>query len=319
MRVEHLGGLGGGRAVLRVRSAFLAAGVLVLAAVFLGQHRAELGWFPSTVRAFTAAVGRYGVLGLSGAAQSAGGALAALLVVIAWYGLGDVFLRWIRFAGDAPSRAGPRSSRALDPVRACAFGAGAWSLCWFALGGAGLYRTSTALAALGGGLVLAALAVVRSRGTPRAMNGPEAEQRAGTPAGALLLVLPVTLAFMAALAPPTAKDTLQYHLALPKAFLAAGGLVEVPGNIANYFTLGAEMHGVWAMLLGRIVSVRAGEAGFGAVAFAFFPLLLAAVFAWVRELGLAPGWAWLAAALVAGVPTICEVSVRPMSTSSLSS
>ena len=300
--------LGGPRPWVRGRSALLAAGVLVLAGVFLEQHRAELGWFPSTVRAFAAAVGRYGILGLPGAAQSAAGALAALLVVIAWYGHGDVLLRWIRSAGDTRSRPGPPFSRALDVARACALGAGAWSLLWFALGLAGLYRTSTALAALAYGLALAALAVVRSRGTPRAVKGAAAEPPTGTRAGALLLMLPVTLAFTAALAPPTAKDTLQYHLALPKAFLAAGGLVEVPGNIASYFPLGAEMHGVWALLLGRIVSVRAGEAAFGAVAFAFFPLLLAAVFAWVCELGLARGWAWLAAALVAGVPTIGEVA-----------
>jgi hypothetical protein len=305
--VEQLEALGG-RSLLRVRSTFLATGILVLAGVFLAQHRVELGGGASTTRAFTAAVGQYGIFGLSGAAQSAGGGLAALLVVIAWYGLGDVLLRWTRSTGGAPSRASPRPSRVLDPVRACAFGAGAWSLFWLALGLAGLYRASTALAALGSGLVLAALAIVRSRRTPRTVNEAAATPEAGARSGALLLVLPLTLSFMAALAPPTAKDTLQYHLALPKAYLASGGLVEVPGNIANYFPLGAEMHGVWAMLLGRIVSPRAGEAGFGAVAFAFFPLLLAAVFAWVRDLGLAPAWAWLAAALVAGVPTVCEVA-----------
>jgi hypothetical protein len=118
----------------------------------------------------------------------------------------------------------------------------------------------------------------------------------------------VAAAFAAALAPPTAKDALQYHLALPKAFLAGGGLVDVPGNIANYFALGAEMHGVWAMLLGRLVSGRAGEAAFGAVMFAFFPLLLAAVYGWARERGLGRDWAWLAAAMVAGVPTLSEVA-----------
>jgi hypothetical protein len=87
-----------------------------------------------------------------------------------------------------------------------------------------------------------------------------------------------------------------------------GGLGDVPENIANYFALGAEMHGLWAMLLGRAVSVRAGEAAFGAVLFSFFPLLLAAVFGWARERGLGLEWAWLAAAMVAGVPTVYEVA-----------
>ncbi len=299
------------RTLLAVRSALLAAGVLALTGVFLGEHRVELGSLAATVHAFIAALGRYGILNLPRAGQSAAGAFAAVLVVVAWYGVGDVLVKSLRPAGGGPSSICPRSSCALDLAWACSLGAGTWSLVWFMLGLAGLYRTVTAAAALACGLALAALAVVRSgvaRGAPRAGNGARAEPLALARAAALLVALPVAVAFVAALAPPTAKDALQYHLALPKAFLAAGGLVDVPENIANYFPLGAEMHGVWAMLLGRIVSVRAGEAAFGAVMFAFFPLLLAAVFGWARERGLARDWAWLAAGLVAGVPTICEVA-----------
>jgi hypothetical protein len=289
----------------------LTVSALVLTAIFLDQHRAELGSFSATVPAFVVIVTRYGILSIQGAAHSAAGVLTAMLVVAAWYGLGAALLGWVRSAVGAGSCACPRPSRALALATACAVGAGTWSLLWFALGLVGLYQPSTALAALAGGLVFAARAAIRSRETssrPHPRRGARVERSALVPVGAAMVALPVALAFVAALAPPTAKDALQYHLALPKAFLAARGLVDVPDNIANYFALGAEMHGVWAMLLGRIVSTRAGEVAFGAVTFAFFPLLLAAVFGWARERGLGRDWAWLAAAMVAGVPTIFEVA-----------
>ncbi len=292
-------------------SVLLTASALALTGVFLDRHGQELASLGASARAFATALGGYGLLSVSGAGQSAAGAVAAMLVVLAWYGLGAVLLGSIRSAGGRGSSARPRPSRALDFASACALGAGTWSLLWLALGLTRLYRPSTALVALAGGLALAVRAVVRSRktsGPPRAGDLARGERSPLTLVAALLAALPVLLAFVAALAPPTAKDALQYHLSLPKVFVANGGLVDVPDNIASYFALGAEMHGVWAMLLGRIVSPRAGEAAFGAVVFAFFPLLLAAVFGWARERGLGRDWAWLAAAMVAGVPTVFEVA-----------
>ena len=180
---------------------------------------------------------------------------------------------------------------------------------WCGLGLAGLYRPASAAVALAIGLALAA-GVARGRGaTPSPVRADAGHgSLAAIAVPVVLVAIPIALALPAALAPPTAKDTLQYHLALPAAFLAAGSLADVPGNLANYFALGAEMHGLWAMLLGRAVSQRAGEAAFGAVAFAFFPVLLAAVFGWARERGVPREWAWLAAALVAGVPAAVEVA-----------
>ncbi len=292
-------------------SALLTASALVLTAIFLDQHRAELGSFSATVPAFSALVDRYGILDTRSAAHSTAGVLAAMLVVVAWYGLGATLLGWVRSAVGAEPGACPRPASALELAAACALGAGTWSLLWFALGLVGLYQPVTALAALAGGLAFAARAVIRSRRTcrpPHAENGTRAQRSALVLGAAPMVALPVALAFVAALAPPTAKDALQYHLALPKAFVEARRLIDVPDNIANYFALGAEMHGLWAMLLGRIVSTRAGEVAFGAVTFAFFPLLLAAVFGWARERGLGRDWAWLATAMVAGVPTIVEVA-----------
>ncbi len=286
-------------------------GALALAAAFVDQHRGELASLSASTRAFTATLRGYGLLSLSGVWQSAAGAAAAMLVVLSWYGVGAALLGSLRSAGGSASASGPRPSPALDLASACALGAGAWSLLWLALGLIGLYRTSAALLALACGLALAAQAVFRSlmtSGVRRTGEWVRWEPSPLTFVAAALAGLPVALAFMSSLAPPTAKDALQYHLSLPKAFVAAGGIVDVPDSIANYFALGAEMHGLWAMLVGRIVSPRAGEAAFGAVMFAFFPLLLAAVYGWARERGLGRDWAWLAAAMVAGVPTVFEVA-----------
>jgi hypothetical protein len=112
----------------------------------------------------------------------------------------------------------------------------------------------------------------------------------------------------AALAPPTAKDALQYHIALPKAFVEGGRLAPVGESIAAYFPLAVEMNGTEAMLLGRVVSARVGEAAFGATTFAFLPLLLAFVYGWAAERGVDRGWAATAAALVATVPAVYEVA-----------
>src|SRR5262249_39253556 len=107
--------------------------------------------------------------------------------------------------------------------------------------------------------------------------------------------------------PPTAKDTLLYHLALPKAYIAAGALVDTPYNIASYYPLGVEMHDVWAMLLGGLEGPRTAEAAAGATLFAFAPLLALVTYGWAREQGAGPAWASLAALSVAAIPSAYEV------------
>lgn len=130
------------------------------------------------------------------------------------------------------------------------------------------------------------------------------------PAAWAVRALPVALAVVAALAPPTGKDALTYHRAVPQAYLAAGGIVELPENIPSYFALGAEMHGLWAMLLGGLSRHRVGEVAFGAVLFAFLPLLLATVYGWGRERALSRPEALIAAGLVATVPTAYYVAAN---------
>ncbi len=123
-----------------------------------------------------------------------------------------------------------------------------------------------------------------------------------------LIVVPVLLALVASIAPPTAKDTLLYHFAVPKAFIAQGNNAFIEGNIASFLALGTEMHSVWAMLLGDLVSSRAAETAAGATSFIFFPLLLAAVYGWSRAAGISKTWGLIATLLVASIPTAFHVA-----------
>ncbi len=256
-----------------------------------------------------------GLVRVPALAESAAGLVVAALVVVAWLGLGALVLRAIE---------GRTASTPRAVASACAFGAGAWSLVWFALGLAGAYRPWLALLMLVVGVAMAGLAVatraVGARGagavpptsaaaSARTGGGTAPAPRAPTARVAVSLVtIAVVAAGIAALAPPTAKDALQYHLALPKAFASAGRLIVDPENIPSYFPLGVEMNGLWAMLAGRVVSPRVGEVAFGATTFAFFPLVLAFVYGWVAERGIGRGWAAIAAALVATVPVAYDVA-----------
>ncbi len=253
------------------------------------------------------------MLRLSDALQSGAGVAVATLVVLAWFGAGGWLVRLTDRLGSAEGWAPDRPHPALALARACAYGGGLWSLVWLALGLAGAYATPVAVVALVGGLVLvsARLRAVQGPGWHQPEPGPTAARAGVDPTLAVALALvaaPLVAAFLGALAPPTAKDALQYHLALPKAFAAAGGLVVVPGNVASYFPLAVETQGLWAMLLGRVLSPRVGEAAFSTLAFAYFPLLLAAIYGWAREQGLDRAWAATATAAVATVPAAWDVA-----------
>lgn len=241
--------------------------------------------------------------------------IAASLVVLVWYGLGDMIER---LGHRLLACRGEREASALVWARRCTLGAGFWSLLWLALGLGGLYRQTVAVAALLFGLAFFALSVVQSvkarrllQRVPGAVATGLRASRQRTPieyVAAAFAALPCLLAFVAALAPPTGKDALVYRLALPKAYLAAGGIIETPYNIYSYLALGAEMNGLWAMLLGGMGSARIAEIAFGVSAFAYLPLLLAVVYGWARQMKLEREWALVAAALIATIPTVYQVA-----------
>lgn len=238
-----------------------------------------------------------GALFGSGFVDSLVGGVAAAFVFAAWFGLGSVvslFLKVERRDGD---------SHILELARTIGIGLVLWSIAWFFIGVAGLYSPAAAIVATLIGLAGCVPGVGRlrsSRGESRTPESVSGSDRAIV----LLIFFVVALAFIAALAPPIAKDTLLYHFALPKAFIAQHSNAFVEGNIASYLALGGEMHFVWAMLLGGVYSVRAGETAAGAVAFLYLPLLLAVVFGWARELTVSRAWSLIAVLIVAAIPTV---------------
>jgi hypothetical protein len=266
-------------------------------AAFLLNRTHDLPRLPRWLNANVAAFGSGSPVALQPLLESATGVAITALMVLAWWGIGHAILR----ALERPTQATPTSGWFGAAIR-CLYGAAAVSTLVFVLGLAQLYRTTVAHALLVVGLGLAAQAWRRRQATVMS-----AETR--SPRGIVMLLAGVqALALCAALAPPTANDTLLYHLALPKAWIGAGGMVEIADNVARFYPLGAEMQCVWAMLLGQPWSARVGEAAAMVAVFAFAPLLVLVTHGWARERGLSPRWASLAALTVATIPTVYWVA-----------
>lgn len=241
------------------------------------------------------------LIGAEGIWQSAAGSVLAVMIGIAWFGLGSFVSSFVS------TTRSKTHSHVLELASKIAIGSAFWSLIWFFLGLAGAYSGTTAVATLVIGLVLAGLNVSRIREAKSESRVPE---RAGAFDKALLLLIavPVVLALISAAAPPTAKDSLLYHLSVPKAFIAQGSNAFVEGNIASYLALGTEMHIVWARLLGGIFSERTAEVAGTIVVWLFFPLLLASIFGWARETGISRRWSLIAVLMAASVPTAYHVA-----------
>jgi hypothetical protein len=272
-------------------TAVWGVGLLVL---FLLNRRYDLAYLPGWLAEFGRELTARSPVGADGLVRTGGGLIAAGLIVVAWWGLGSLIRELI------VSRDG-LGSRVLDWSVRGLLGSGAWSTIWFFLGLAKLYRTSVAVAAVGVGLGLAVWAWRHDR--PDA-PGDDRRPRAAT----ALAVLILGLTLIAALAPPTTNDALMYHLALPKAFVGNGALVEVQYNMASYFPLGVEMHAVWAMLLGRPGGPRVAEAAAGATLWTFALLMVLVTYGWARARGLDRTWSALAALTVASVPSVYFVT-----------
>lgn len=268
---------------------------LSLIAVFLLNRTHDLPHLPGWLRTNVAAFATGPSLALQPLLESVAGVTIAGLMLVAWWGGGDAILRALDRA--TPGEGTAATGQFGAAIR-CVYGAAAMSTLGFVLGTAGLYQSAIAYGVLGAGLALAAWAW-------RRRQPPVVPPTPAWPSGIRALILGVQgLSLCAALAPPTAKDTLLYHLSLPKAWVLAGGMVEVPDNVARFYPLGAEMQCVWGMLLGRPWSARVGEGAAMSALFAFAPLLVLITYGWARERGLDTRWAALGALTVATIPTV---------------
>lgn len=261
---------------------------VVCIAAFLAFRGSDIGQLPDLL----ASLIRGRLLG-SAVFTSLAGFVVSAAICLAWYGTGGAIVRLL-FSDW-------RSNILLAIGLRTAIGAGVWSLVWFLLGVCGLYSSTAAVVsvAVGGGCALFARPLIR-----------KTSERFSTAERliAACIALPLVLALIAAVAPPIAKDALLYHFALPKAYVWQGVNWFIEGNIASYIALGTEMHTTWAMLLGNIVSPRAGEAAAGATTFFFFAILLSVVFGWSRELGVSRVLSLIATLTVATIPTAYHVA-----------
>ena len=274
----------------------MAIWAIVLLAAFFSNRGADVGRIGEYLGGI-----RGPFVGAEGIVDTVAGGLSAVFITAAWFGTGTFLLSFVRLTRSE------NHSHLLELAMKTAAGAAVWSLIWFFLGLAGLYGSRAAAFSVLLGLACAVYSFKRVREAREESRVPETFSGLDR----LLLILiavPVVLAAVAALAPPTAKDTLLYHYAVPKAFIAQGSSAFVQGNIASYLALGTEMHTVWAMLMGQMISVRAGEVAAGAINFAFFPLVLIAVFGWARELNVERRLSLIAVLIVATVPTAFHVA-----------
>ncbi len=280
----------------------IAAMVLAVFAVvcvigFLSFRGIDIGQLPKLV----GNLGGGPLFGFEGFRDTVVGSIVTVFIGASWFGLGSFVSSFIRVS------IGANHSHALELAMKTALGAAVWCLILFSLGLVGGYVSVTAIIATVVGSALAALSFRRIREAVDESRVPDKPN--GTDKALLgLNASAVVMAFVASLAPPTAKDTLLYHLAVPKAFIAQGSNAFIDGNIASYLALGTETHSVWAMLLGNIVSLRAGEAAAGATTFLFFPLLLLVIFGLAREISVSRTWALIATLMVATVPSAYHVA-----------
>jgi len=120
-----------------------------------------------------------------------------------------------------------------------------------------------------------------------------------TPAQIILAGL-LLLALSLALAPAFVTDALVYHLAVPKAFLEAGGIINLPNNIYSFFPQQMEMLYLFALALGS--DSLAQLTGLGIVF-----LLLISLWHYCKHKG-SENYAWLAPLIFLSTPTFFSIA-----------
>jgi len=112
---------------------------VALIILFLLNRRYDVAYLPQWLAEFGRELTGHSSVGLDGLIQSSGGLIGAVLIVVAWWGLGSIILRLVLPSGGLGSRALEWSVRGL-------LGSGVWSTIWFLLGMGKLYTGSSSRA-----------------------------------------------------------------------------------------------------------------------------------------------------------------------------
>ena len=116
----------------------------------------------------------------------------------------------------------------------------------------------------------------------------------------IVLGILVLMSFSLALVPAFATDALVYHLAVPKAYLEAGSIINLPNNIYSFFPQQIEMLYLFALALGS--DSLAQLAGLGIVF-----ILLISLWSYYRNKG-SSTYAWLVPLVFISTPTFFSIS-----------
>ena len=280
----------------------ILAPVIAQALLTIGQSAPRLPWTTLATVAvllglmlltFTRAVGRVpiliaalaaglGILILSGALIAAA---AAAAVMIAAFAGGSILIRLLRPAELPPAE---------DAVYRFALGLGVTSYAMLALGLSGLLLPWAAVLVIAVPVVLARGDLMTAAGILRRL----ARLHKPGPAGPMLAagIVWAIVVLVAAVAPEVSYDSTSYHLGLPRVWIDAGRMVDVPEQLQSYYYLAAEMNFTLAMLL-------AGPAAAKLLSFLSLALAVAAVYVVARSM-FSSRAAAVAAALFATTPAI---------------
>ncbi len=271
--------------------------LLILAAVFFVNRSIDLGQFSTIISKFAQSFSGGKILAAGILKNQFCAMFIAGFVVLSWVGLGGLMKRLI---GLNPA------SRTFDLAMNGALGASFWSLIWFVFGITNLLKSQVAFGLLIIGIGLGVLEIIRQN-----KNYPKseiAEKSLISLLGKIVVGVIITLGLISSLAPITGKDALVYRLAIPQLFARAGGFADGGTNFYSYLAFGAEMNSTWGMLLGNAVNYSVGESAFSLISFAYFLLLLLAVYGVARQLELRSDGSWCATAIVASIPTMFQVA-----------
>ena len=203
--------------------------------------------------------------------------------LIASFGLGSLGFGWL-----------------ADRCAELMLGGGIVAVAVFAMGHSRLLTPAPAVVLVAGGWTAMAVTMWRAKRPSEAESAREGPKRKFDPIVALAALgigVASLLALLVALAPPTARDALSYHLAAPKAYISANGIVELPWSVHSYLPFATEMLYTLGLLLGPDTSSNLIHLGYGCAVVALVVVVTQGATGSAR-------WGFTAGAMVATVPSV---------------